>query len=51
MGDPSPVTPRYLGNVMFAPVGDRIASWPVHNYASPTAFAYVDPRFVAIISS
>jgi hypothetical protein len=43
MGDPSPLAPRYLGNVMFVPSGDPIATWPVHNYATTVPFTYVNP--------
>ena len=31
MGDPSPLAPRYLGNLMFAPSGDSIQTWPPRN--------------------
>jgi hypothetical protein len=43
MSDPSPLAPRYLGNVMFVPSGDRVASWPAHNDATTVPFTYVDP--------
>ncbi len=43
MGDPSPVAPRYLGNVMFVPSGDRVQSWPAENDATTVPFVYVDP--------
>jgi hypothetical protein len=43
MGDPSPLAPRYLGNVMFVPSGDRVATWPVHNYATMVPVTYVNP--------
>jgi hypothetical protein len=43
MGDPSPLAPRYLGNVMFVPIGDQVATWPVHNDATTVPFTYVDP--------
>jgi hypothetical protein len=43
MSDPSPLVPRYLGNVMFVPSGDRVASWPAHNDATTVPFTYVDP--------
>jgi hypothetical protein len=34
MGNPAPMATRYVGNVMYAPTGDKVAPWPVHNYAS-----------------
>jgi hypothetical protein len=43
MSDPAPLTSRYLGNVMFVPVGDRVQTFPVHNYSSTVAFGYVAP--------
>jgi hypothetical protein len=43
MSDPSPLAPRYLGNVMFAPIGDRVATWPLHNYATMVPGTYVNP--------
>jgi sugar lactone lactonase YvrE len=41
--NPSPLAPRYLGNVMFAPSGDTVYTWPAHNYATTVPFTYVDP--------
>jgi hypothetical protein len=43
MGNPSPLARRYLGNVMFVPSGNRVASWPAHNDATTVPFTYVDP--------
>ena len=43
MGDPSPVAPRFLGNVMFVPSNQQLATWPLHNYATTIAFTYVAP--------
>ena len=43
MGDPSPLAPRFLGNVMFVPSGDRVATWPLHNYATMVPVTYVNP--------
>jgi hypothetical protein len=43
MGNPSPLAPRYLGNVMFVPSGDRVATWPLHNYATMVPVTYVNP--------
>jgi hypothetical protein len=41
--NPSPVATRYLGNVMFVPIGDRVATWPLHNYATMVPVTYVNP--------
>jgi hypothetical protein len=43
MGDPAPLAPRFYGDVMFVPVGDRLQSYPVHNYATMVSFTYLDP--------
>jgi hypothetical protein len=43
MGDPSPVNPRLLGNVFYAPSGDRVYPLPPHNYTSTLPFVYVNP--------
>jgi hypothetical protein len=43
MGTPGPVDTRYRGNVMYVPTGDRVQTFPVHNYASTVAFTYVAP--------
>ncbi len=43
MSDPAPVGTRYWGNAMFAPSGDKIASWPPHNFATGVPFVYQDP--------
>ncbi len=43
MKDPQPVSPRFYGNVMFVPSGDRLQSFPVHNYSTMVPFTYVDP--------
>jgi hypothetical protein len=42
MGDPAPVDPRYLGNVMFVPSDNTIQQWPLHNYATTVPFTYVN---------
>ena len=34
MGDPSPVNPRLLGNVFYAPSGDKVYPLPPHNYST-----------------
>jgi hypothetical protein len=39
MPNPSPLAPRFLGNVMFAPSGDTIYSWPAQNDV-PTAWTF-----------
>jgi len=43
MGDPSPVNPRLLGNVFYAPSGDKVYPLPPHNYTSTVPFIYVNP--------
>jgi len=44
MSDPSPLAPRFYGNVMFVPSGDKVQSWPgTSNDATTTPFTYVDP--------
>jgi hypothetical protein len=43
MGDPSPVNPRLLGNVFYAPRQDSVYSLPPHNYTSTVPFTYVNP--------
>lgn len=43
MGDPAPVDPRYLGNVMYVPSNNHVQQWPLHNFATTIPFTYVDP--------
>jgi hypothetical protein len=43
MGDPSPPDPRLLGNVFYAPTGDKVYPLPPHNYTSTVPFTYVNP--------
>jgi len=47
MGDPTTppydITQRFRGNVMYAPPGDKIQTYPAHNYATTVPFTYVDP--------
>ncbi len=43
MGDPAPVDPRYLGNVMYVPSNNKVQTWPLHNYATTVPFVYVSP--------
>jgi hypothetical protein len=44
MSDPSPLAPRYYGNVMYVAPGERVQSWPgTSNDATPTPFTYVNP--------
>lgn len=44
MGDPTSMTPRYFGNVMFVPSGDSVKTWPgTSNDATTAPFTYVDP--------
>jgi hypothetical protein len=39
---PSPDSLRFAGNAMFAPSGDRVATWPPHNYATTVSFIFSD---------
>ena len=44
MGDPAPVAPRFYGNVMFVPLGDKVYAWPSgSDDATTTPFTYVNP--------
>ncbi len=43
MGDPSPLAPRFYGNVMYVPSGQGLATWPLHNYATTAPFTYDAP--------
>ena len=47
MGDPAPpqppLQPRFLGNVFYAPTGDKVYQIPPHNYTSTIPFKYVNP--------
>ncbi len=43
MGDPAPLDPRYLGNVMYVQSTDRIQQFPAHNYSTTVPFTYVNP--------
>ncbi len=40
---PYDISQRFYGNVMYAPPGERVQTWPVHNYATPVPFTYVNP--------
>jgi hypothetical protein len=42
MGDPAPLTPRFLGNVMYVPADSKASTWPLHNYATTVPFAYTN---------
>jgi hypothetical protein len=42
MGDPAPVAPRYMGNVMYVPSNNKVQQWPLHNYATTVPFTYMD---------
>lgn len=44
MGSPGPVDTRYKGNVMYVPKGDKVQTFPAHNYATPLPFTYVAPQ-------
>jgi hypothetical protein len=39
---PSPDSLRFAGNAMFAPLGDRVVTWPPHNYATTVSFIFSD---------
>jgi hypothetical protein len=39
---PNDLTGRYYGNVMYVPVGDRVYSFPPHNYATTVPLSYVN---------
>src|ERR1017187_12667 len=41
MGSPAPFDKRFVGNAMYVPKGDKVQSFPVHNYASTVPFTYV----------
>jgi hypothetical protein len=43
MGDPSPLGPRFYGNVMYVPSGERLQTFPLHNYVTPVPFTYAAP--------
>ena len=42
MGDPAPLAPRYLGNVMYVPGNNHVQTWPLHNDATTIPFVYQD---------
>jgi hypothetical protein len=42
MGDPAPLAPRFFGNVMYVPTGDKVQQFPVANYATTVPFTYVN---------
>jgi hypothetical protein len=44
MGNPGPLDIRYKGNVMYAATGDRVQTFPVHNYATTLPFTYMAPQ-------
>ena len=44
MGTPGPVDTRFRGNVMYVPAGDKVQTFPTHNYASTVPFTYVAPQ-------
>jgi len=45
MGSPAALDTRYKGNVMYVPKGDKVQTFPVHNYASTLPFTYESPAF------
>jgi hypothetical protein len=40
MSAPAPMAPRYFGNVMFVPSGDRVQTWPAANDATATPLVF-----------
>jgi hypothetical protein len=42
MGDPSPLAPRFRGNLMFVASGDRVQAWPAQNGTTSSPFSFVD---------
>ena len=40
---PYDLTQRFYGNVLYAPPGEKLQSFPPHNYATTVPFTYVDP--------
>jgi hypothetical protein len=43
---PYDLTQRFYGNVMYVPAGDRVQTFPAHNYATTVVFTYVNPAAV-----
>ena len=44
MGAPTPLDPRFLGNVMYVPSNNQVQQFPAHNYSTTVAFTYTDPK-------
>lgn len=44
MGDPAPLGLRFYGNVMYVPSIQKVATWPVHNYATTLPLTF-DSRY------
>ncbi len=46
MGNPTTppydLTQRFYGNVIYVPLANKTATWPLHNYATTVPFTYVD---------
>ena len=40
---PVPDSARFIGNVMFVPSVDRVATWPAHNDATTVPLVFADP--------
>ncbi|MGC2108237.1 MAG: hypothetical protein WA655_01890 [Candidatus Korobacteraceae bacterium] len=40
MGDPAPLAPRFVGNVLFVPQGDQVQSFPTCNLATQAALTF-----------
>ena len=44
MGTPSDnIAQRFYGNVMYVPVGQKVQTFPPHNYATTIPFTYLNP--------
>jgi len=39
----APDSDRFIGNVMFVPPGDQLATWPAHNDATPVPLVFANP--------
>jgi hypothetical protein len=49
---PGPDGARFVGNVMFVPPADKVATWPLHNYATtvPVTFAAMSTGNYQLVS-
>lgn len=44
MGAPTPLGPRFQGNVMYVPSNNQVQQFPARNYSTTVAFTYTDPQ-------